>query len=313
MAFEVCQQLVLRGRKAIVIMLDTVCPKGTQHLSLGKHKVPAKHVMGELHLDLNDFYQKELENNEKLLNNYNAQGHCRLHCTAGTSGMRVVLFKARSLDGTSRALKGLEDLQNGWGWLSPEIYSVAGSHFTMCEPAYAGRCAGTIRFVLGTDAVEVASLEDLWFHAVRHGDTFLYSRLLKHPEFSSDWINSSCRDRGLTALQIAAANDDVYLLKILLEKRAELSGGGKSAMQVALDAECFRTFSFLSQDSPSLALEFGDSDNKRQLEMSCGPLTGAEIRGQPWLRTLKAMNDSSQGSANAIDDLDAWQPLCRDV
>lgn len=297
-ALEVCQQLVRHGKSATAIMLDTVCPR-PGHLKLPEaHVVPERHVMGKLEEGLDHLYQKELKNNERILNKYNAMQHGK------PETLRVVLLKAQGLDGTSRALAGLEDLQNGWGWLMPEMYSVPGSHFTICEPGYAEKTAAVIRFVLGREAVHLTGLSELWFHAVRHGDTFLYTRLLKHPTFGDDWIHEESASHQLTALQMAAENDDVLLVKLLLRKGAQIVTSGKNAVQCALEAESFRTFSFLSQfhlqrDRDEQLMQemdvdlFADIGNRKQLEMLSTPsLRSVQRRGQPWLRTLAAMNAS---------------------
>eukprot|EP00913_Durusdinium_trenchii_P017215 g16188.t1 len=298
-ALEVCQQLVRRGKKATAIMLDTVCPQ-PGHLKLPDATVvPEKHVMGKLREDLDQFYQIELRNNERILNDYDAKQHGQ-QCAPM---LRVVLLKAQGLDGTSRALRGLEDLQNGWGWLHPEMYSVPGSHFTICEPGYAERTSAAIRFVLGGKPVKLSSLSDLWFHAVRHGDSFLYTRLLKHPEFAECWIHDEAAAHHMTALQMAAENDDVFLAKLLLTKGARMTSNGKHAVDSALNAASFRTFSLLSllsqrtESSTELVLDdFGDRENKKQLEIFSRPVGAAERRGQPWLRTLKAMNASGDST-----------------
>lgn len=304
-ALEVCQKLVQHGKKALVIMLDTVCPR-KGHLKLpDADVVPERYIMGKLEEELDVLYQKELKSNERILNDYNAMQHEKQPATT----LRVVLLKAQGLDGTSRTLAGLEDLQNGWSWLQPEMYSVPGSHFTMCEPGYAERTAAAIRFVLSRGPVQLESSPDLWFHAVRHGDTFLYTRLMKSPEFGESWVHEECSSCQLTPLQIAAANDDVLLVKLLLSKGAQIvTSSGKSVVQCALEAESFRTFSFLSQydlnrpDGEKQVMDvdlFGDCQNKKQLEIfSMQP--GTKRRGQPWLRTLSAINASGDSAGHGI-------------
>lgn len=322
-AFEVCQKLVQHGKTATAIMLDTVCPKKGHFEMPDETNVPQKHVMGKLDNDeINSQYWAELRNNERILNAYSPDHPV-------SQRFRVVLLKARGIDSTSQMLRGLEDPLNGWGWLKPlpEIYSTDGSHFTMCEPVYALRTAALMQFVLRSECRRLSSLSDLWLHAVRHGDTFIYSKLMQHDKHDKhdkhdriqegmlleDDLAAEKRiqewmlledDQGLTALHLAAENDDAFLLCKLQAKGADFSrksSKGLSAFDSAMQAESFQSCSFLM----GAHYDHSFNTNKRQLEMFTLLPEGFEKRGGTWLRTLRSINESGQVGRAMPSDADA--------
>ncbi len=298
-AFEVCQKLVQHGKTATAIMLDTVCPRKGHFEMPDDRNVPQEHVMGKLDNDeINSQYWAELRNNERILDAYSPDHPV-------SQRFRVVLLKARGIDSTSKTLKGLEDPLNGWGWLQPlpEIYSTDGSHFTMCEPVYALRTAALMQFVLRSECRRLSSLSDLWLHAVRHGDTFIYSKLMQDEDRIQEWMLLE-DDQGLTALHLAAENDDAFLLCKLQAKGADFSrksSKGLSPLDSAKQAESFQSCSFLM----GVHSDHSFNTNKRQLEMFTLLPEGFEKRGGTWLRTLRSINESGQVGKAMPSDADA--------
>ena len=298
-AFEVCQKLVQHGKTATAIMLDTVCPRKGHFEMPDDRNVPQEHVMGKLDNDeINSQYWAELRNNERILDAYSPDHPV-------SQRFRVVLLKARGIDSTSKTLKGLEDPLNGWGWLEPlpEIYSTDGSHFTMCEPVYALRTAALMQFVLRSECRRLSSLSDLWLHAVRHGDTFIYSKLMQDEDRIQEWMLLE-DDQGLTALHLAAENDDAFLLCKLQAKGADFSrksSKGLSPLDSAKQAESFQSCSFLM----GVHSDHSFNTNKRQLEMFTLLPEGFEKRGGTWLRTLRSINESGQVGKAMPSDADA--------
>ncbi len=294
-AYEIGQQLVKQHKQIdSVLMFDTAMPQASELVLPSREH--AEYVMGEIAEDINDYYQAEIENNQKILNKYRP--------SAPLDAMRVILLKSRSRDTINSALSSLNLVDNGWlSILFPEIYSIPGSHFSIFDKGYIQSTVQAVRYVydrmessnINSTIAPEARLAHLLLHAAKQGDSYLVLRLLQE---GVDPL--AVREANQTAAHYAAKNDDLCSLSWILFK----VGDGKIAMDglitAAVQGSCLKTMSYLVSgpdlsQTPDMTL-LADS-NKKQKAIFSDQTNRYEQR--EWMQILADHNTSKLGSHTA--------------
>ncbi|MCC5791939.1 MAG: SDR family NAD(P)-dependent oxidoreductase [Legionellaceae bacterium] len=290
-AYEVAQQLADSGVAVdSVLMLDTAMP-GAGHLTLPPNQ--RQYVMGEVADDINTYYQAEIDNNQRILNNYRPG--------KPKDGLRVILLKARSRDSVNRTLPSLNEVCNGWLHLfCPEVYSLPGSHFSMFDRTYVDTTAQVMRYAYDQndyfidkdlEANVVANRERLFLQAAKNGDSYLVVRLLKLG------VNPLATDaHGITAAGYAALNDDLCSLA-WIHYMAKDNLVLESLFPYAMRGNALKTMSYLVEFNQVSELEEPDVTllmdvNKQQSVILYG--VNKLYNQREWMEILAAHNESSK-------------------
>lgn len=293
-AYEVAQQLSSLGAKVdSVLMFDTAMP-GTGNLTLPPTQ--RQFVMGEIAEDINEYYQAEINNNQRILNAYRP--------SAPINALHVILLKARSPDSVNQSLPSLNEVCNGWLKLfCPEVYSVPGSHFSLFDRAYINTTVQVMRHVyIGNNpyidiellANEEKNCEKLLLQAAKNGDSYLVLRLLKAG------VNPMITDReGHHAACFAAENDDLCSL-------AWIHFYAKNRLLItdlfpwAIKGNALKTMAYLVEKSQLSGIS---AEPDILLLMDSNKQQSMILYGQPhpyqqreWMEILAAHNSSGKGS-----------------
>ena len=292
-AYEVAQQLIDLGMEVeSILMFDTAMP-GAGDLTLPQTQ--RQYVMGEIAEDINEYYQAEIDNNQRILNAYRPG--------MPKNELRVILFKARSRDSVNRSLPSLNDICNGWLTLfCPEVYSIPGSHFSLFDRAYVTTTVQTMRYAYGETSYFVGkqlqadtarNQEKLFLQAAKNGDSYLVLRLLKAG------VDPMVTDEsGHHAAYFSAENDDLCSLAWIhyYAKKQLLI---PSLFEWAIKGKALKTMSYLVEHGDDVELKEPDATlvmdtNKKQaliLQVMSRPYQQRE-----WMEILAAHNDSAKGT-----------------
>ncbi len=307
-AYEVAQQLNDLGVKVdSVLMFDTAMP-GAGDLTLPPAQ--REYVMGEIAEDINEYYQAEIDNNQRILNAYRP--------IAPKKHLRVILLKARSRDSVNNTLPSLNDLCNGWlNLFCPEVYSVPGSHFSMFDRTYVNTTVQAMRYVYDQSSYFVDKTlqssvyhnrEKLLIQAAKNGDSYLVVRLLKAG------VNPLVTDEeDHYAACFSAQHDDLCSLA-WIHYYAQGKLPIASLFSWAIQGSALKTMSYLVQhreierpDEPDITLLM--DGNKQQALILYG--MSQPYLQREWMQILASHNDSAHGQqrSSAMQIL----PLSRDI